>query len=203
MFQFRVLPFRFQRYQSKLFIPYSFHAEYRDLVRPYFSSLVFASCFTLGNWSRDCTNYWTYHPSWMTLWPHVYAVIILVVINRFSCFLYLIPQPRFPTAFKTAKLIFNHIFWYFGVPEDSLSDWGVQFTSRVWGSFMEKMGVSMSLTIYHQEASGKVETEPGNQTLPENLLFRKSELGLLLSWAEFTQNSICHFDSNLTYSSVY
>ncbi|KAK3570478.1 hypothetical protein QTP86_019826 [Hemibagrus guttatus] len=47
---------------------------------------------------------------------------------------------------KTAELMFNHIFCYFGIPEDIVSDRGPQFISRVWKAFFSRLGVAVSLS---------------------------------------------------------
>ncbi|KAK6297381.1 hypothetical protein J4Q44_G00319640 [Coregonus suidteri] len=67
-------------------------------------------------------------------------------------------MPGLPTALQTAEALFTHVFRHYGVPEDIVSDRGPQFTSRVWGAFMERLGVSVSLTSgYHPESNGQVE----------------------------------------------
>ena len=39
-----------------------------------------------------------------------------------------------------------------------MSDWGPEFTSRVWKAFMERLGFSLSLTSgFHPESNGQVE----------------------------------------------
>lgn len=53
----------------------------------------------------------------------------MVIANRFSKSLHLIPLPSLPSAFKTAELMLNHVFRYFSIPEDIISDPGAQFTS--------------------------------------------------------------------------
>lgn len=44
-----------------------------------------------------------------------------VVLDISKC-LYLIPLPKLPMAFETVELLFNHVFRYFGLPEDIASD---------------------------------------------------------------------------------
>ena len=83
---------------------------------------------------------------------------ILVVVHRFSKSCRLIPLPGLPTALQTAEALFTHVFRHYGVPEDIVSDRGPQFTSRVWRAFMERLGVSVSLTSgFHPESNGQVE----------------------------------------------
>lgn len=75
----------------------------------------------------------------------------MVIIDWFSKSLCLIYWPGFPTSFETADLIFTNVFHYYGIREDTVSDWGTQ--DLVWFSFMEKLGVSVSLTSgYHPQA---------------------------------------------------
>ena len=43
-----------------------------------------------------------------------------------------------------------------------MSDRGPQFTSRVWKAFMERLGISVSLTSgFHPESNGQVERVKG------------------------------------------
>ncbi len=39
--------------------------------------------------------------------------------------------------------MFNHVFRYFGIPEDIVSDRGPQFISRVWKNFLKLLGVTV------------------------------------------------------------
>lgn len=59
--------------------------------------------------------------------------IILVIVDQFSKSLWRLPLPSLPTAFATAELVFNHVFCYYGIPEDILSDQGPQFISHLHG----------------------------------------------------------------------
>ncbi|KAK3534427.1 hypothetical protein QTP86_015226, partial [Hemibagrus guttatus] len=61
-------------------------------------------------------------------------------------------------AMETAELMFNHIFRYFGIPEDIVSDRGPQFISRVWKAFFSCLGVAVSLSSgYHPQMNGQTE----------------------------------------------
>ena len=60
--------------------------------------------------------------------------------------------------FLNTVTLFTHVFRHYGVPEDIVSDWAPQFTSRVWRAFMERLGVLISLTLgFHPESNGQVE----------------------------------------------
>lgn len=64
---------------------------------------------------------------------------ILVIADRFSRGLRLVPLPALPSAFETAELLFTHVFRHCGIPEDIVRDHGPQVTSRVWSSFLKKL----------------------------------------------------------------
>ncbi|KAK3514488.1 hypothetical protein QTP70_018678, partial [Hemibagrus guttatus] len=60
-------------------------------------------------------------------------------VDRFSKSCRLVPLPGQPTALDTAECLFNHVFRYYGLPEDIVSDRGPQFTSR---AFFKNLGVT-------------------------------------------------------------
>ncbi|KAK3570829.1 hypothetical protein QTP86_027643 [Hemibagrus guttatus] len=83
---------------------------------------------------------------------------VLVIIDHFSKSCRLVPLPGPPTAFDTAQCLFNHVFRYFGLPEDIVSDRGPQFTSRVWKAFLKRLGVTVRLSSgYHPQTNGQTE----------------------------------------------
>ncbi len=98
---------------------------------------------------------------------------ILVIVDRFSKSCRLIPLKNLPTAMMTAELMFNHVFRYFGIPEDIVSDRGPQFISHVWQNFFKLLGVTVSLSSgYHPQTNG----------LPANLLSRPPGLLEPVHW---------------------
>ncbi|KAK3568096.1 hypothetical protein QTP86_030297, partial [Hemibagrus guttatus] len=81
---------------------------------------------------------------------------ILVTVDCFSC--KLIPLKGLPTALETVEALFSNIFRHFGIPEDIVSDRGLQFISRVWRGFFKLLGVSVSLSSgYHPQTTGQTE----------------------------------------------
>jgi len=83
---------------------------------------------------------------------------VLVIVDRFSKACHLIPLRGLPTAMETAELMFNHVFRYYGIPEDIVSDRGPQFISRVWKAFLSLQGVTVSLSSgYHPQSNGQTE----------------------------------------------
>ncbi|KAI4905793.1 hypothetical protein NFI96_024897 [Prochilodus magdalenae] len=127
--------------------------------------------------------------------------VILIVIDRFSRGVRFVPFPQLPTTFQTAECLFNHVFRFFGIPEDIASDRGVQFTSRVWKAFMHKLGISVSLTSgYHPQSNGQCER--ANQELAKFLRVycydNWSDWAMYLPWAEIAQNSLTSSTTSLT-----
>ncbi|KAK6323383.1 hypothetical protein J4Q44_G00057220 [Coregonus suidteri] len=126
---------------------------------------------------------------------------ILVVVDRFSKACRLLPMPGLPTALQTAEALFTHVFRHYGVPEDIVSDRGPQFTSRVWRAFMERLGVSVSLTSgYHPESNGQVErvNQEVGRFLRSYCQGRPEEWARYVPWAEMAQNSLRHSSTQLT-----
>ncbi|KAI2665884.1 Transposon Tf2-6 polyprotein [Labeo rohita] len=123
---------------------------------------------------------------------------ILTVIDRFSKGCRLIPLPKLPTAMET---LCNTVFRYYGLPEEIVSDRGPQFTSRLWRSFFNLLGVNISLTLgYHPQSNGQAERM--NQELTRFLRSycrdHQEEWSRFLLWAEYIQNSLRKPSTNLT-----
>uniref|UniRef100_A0A4W5KU01 Integrase catalytic domain-containing protein n=1 Tax=Hucho hucho TaxID=62062 RepID=A0A4W5KU01_9TELE len=126
---------------------------------------------------------------------------IQVVVDRFSKSCRLIPLPGLPTALQTAEALFTHVFRHYGVPEDIVSDRGPQFTSRVWRVFMERLGVSISLTSgFHPESNGQVErvNQEVGRFLRSFCQDRPGEWARYVPWAEVAQNSLRHSSTNMS-----
>ncbi len=66
---------------------------------------------------------------------------VFVIIDRFSKSCRLLPLKGLPTAMETAILMFNNIVHYYGIPEDIVSDRGLQFISKVWKAFFNLLDV--------------------------------------------------------------
>lgn len=84
--------------------------------------------------------------------------LILVVTDQFPQSFWLIQLPMFPAAYQLAEILFHQVFRYGGVPEGRVSDCGPQFILQVCDNFMEKLGVTASLTSgYLPQANSQVE----------------------------------------------
>lgn len=55
---------------------------------------------------------------------------IFVVVDRFSKMAHFIPMKGAPSATETAKVFIKEIVRLHGIPDDIVSDRGVQFTSK-------------------------------------------------------------------------
>lgn len=94
---------------------------------------------------------------------------------------------NFITNFIT-ELLFSHMFWYFGFPEDIVSNWGPQFTLKVWASFIEKLGITISLTSGYQPQANR-QVEKANQEIGQFLctfcVDYQEDWAQFLQWAEY------------------
>ena len=93
------------------------------------------------------------------------------------------------------------MFRTFGLPEEIVSDRGVQFTSKVWSSFFTLLNVQINLfSGYHPQSNGQ--TERPNQEIGRFLRTycskQQGEWSRFLPWAEYAQNSLRSSSTNLT-----
>ncbi|KAK3529847.1 hypothetical protein QTP86_007257 [Hemibagrus guttatus] len=127
--------------------------------------------------------------------------IVMVVVDRFSKGYRLIPLKGLPTAMQSADAMFQHVFCNFGLPEDIVSDWGSQFTSRVWGSLCARLGIGVSLSSgYHPQSNGQAErlNQEIGRFLRSYCSREQHRWSEFLPWAEYAQNSLIHSSTGLT-----
>ncbi|KAI2667224.1 Transposon Tf2-9 polyprotein [Labeo rohita] len=126
---------------------------------------------------------------------------ILVIVDRFTKFCRLIPLKGLPTALDTAECLFNHVFRYYGLPEDIVSDRGPQFISRVWKAFFKLLGVTVSLSSgYHPQTNGQTERkiQEVGRFLCTFCHGHQNSWNQFLGWAEYAQNSLRQPSTGLT-----
>ncbi len=126
---------------------------------------------------------------------------ILVMVDRFSKSCRLLPFKGLPTALEMAELLFNHVFRYYGIPEDIVSDRGPQFISRVWKAFFQLLGVTVSLSSgYHPESNGQTERkiQEVGRFLRTFCHGHQNSWNQFLGWAEYAQNSLRQPSTGLT-----
>ncbi len=126
---------------------------------------------------------------------------ILVIVDRFSKSCRLIPLKNLPSAMEMVEQMFNHVFRYFGIPEDIVSDRGPQFISRVWKNFLKLLGVTVSLSSgYHPQTNGQ--TERKIQEIGRFLWTfchgHQHSWNQFIGWAVYAQNSLRQQYTGLT-----
>ncbi len=126
---------------------------------------------------------------------------ILTIVDRFSKACCLIPLPKLSTSLETVELLCNHVFRFYGLPDDIVSDRGPQFTSRVWSAFFKHLNVSISLTSgYHSQSNGQ--TERLNQEVIRFLRSycqqHQTDWSRYIFWAEYAQNSLTKSATGMT-----
>lgn len=83
---------------------------------------------------------------------------ILTVIDRLSKMVHLIPTHQTATAPDIARLIFDNIVKYHGVPDSIISDRDTRFTSNFWRELTRVMGIKLRLSsAFHPETDGLCE----------------------------------------------
>lgn len=120
---------------------------------------------------------------------------ILVVVDRFTKMAHFLPLRGVPSAEETAKVFVQHIVRLHGVPEEIVSDRGVQFTSRFWKALCGSLGIHHVMSsAYHPQTNGQ--TERTNQTLEQYLRCytsaSQSDWASLIPAAEFAYNNSVH-----------
>ncbi|KAK3574101.1 hypothetical protein QTP86_003192 [Hemibagrus guttatus] len=124
-----------------------------------------------------------------------------VTDHRSSKSCHLLPLKGPPTALETAELLFNHVFRYFGIPEDIVLDRGPQFVSRVWRAFLTRLGVAISLSSgYHLQTNGQTERkiQEISRYLRTFCHSHQNSWSQYLGWAEYAQNSLRQPSTGLT-----
>ncbi len=118
---------------------------------------------------------------------------ILVVVDRFSKMVHLIPCMNSLNAEGLCDLVVHNVVRYHGLPDSIVSDRGPQFVSDFWNSVLRMFGVKRSLTSgAHPEGNGQAEKM--NQNLLQYLIcyvnYLQNDWSNLLSFAEFAINNV-------------
>jgi hypothetical protein len=93
---------------------------------------------------------------------------LMVVTDRLTKYIHLIPANTKMTAPQLVPLFMGHIIINHGVPKYITSDRDKLFTSKFWASLTDLMGIERKLTTaYHPQANGQ--TERTNQTIKQYL----------------------------------
>jgi hypothetical protein len=96
------------------------------------------------------------------------------------------------SAPEVAKIFFNNVFRYHGLPKVIISDRDTKFTSHFWKTLFEQLGTKLSMsTAFHPQTDGQ--TERMNRTLEEMLraysTYNQDQWDEYLPAAEFAYNN--------------
>jgi len=121
---------------------------------------------------------------------------ILVMVDRLTKMAHFTPCSKSITAEETAQLILDGIVRLHGLPEEIVSDRGLQFLSKFWHRLFELLGVDIRLSsAFHPE------TERTNQTLEQYLRctvnYQQDDWLDLLSQVEFVYNNTTHASTGI------
>ena len=117
---------------------------------------------------------------------------ILVIVCRFTKMAHFIACNETITSDQLAKLFFDNVIKYHGLPSTIISDRGPVFRSQFWSNLLKFIKIKANLsTAFHPESDGQ--TERVNQTLEQYLRafvnYKQDNWSELLSFAEFAYNN--------------
>ena len=93
---------------------------------------------------------------------------ILVIVDRLTKLLHLIPFNKKYTAEQLGFIILDRLIRYHGIPEALISDRDKLFTSNYWKTLMPLLGTKLKMsTAFHPTTDGQ--TKRTNQTLEQYL----------------------------------
>ena len=80
---------------------------------------------------------------------------ILVVVDRYSKMVCLIPYTKNATAEDLGSILLDEVFLQFSIPASIMSDRGSLFTSKYWETFCYYLRVKRKLsTAFHPQTDG-------------------------------------------------
>ena len=95
---------------------------------------------------------------------------ILVIVDRLTKLLYLIPFNEKYTAEQLGFIILDRLIRYYGIPEALISNRDELFTSNYWKILMPLLGTKLKMsTAFHPTTDGQAERT--NQTLEQYLRY--------------------------------
>ena len=83
---------------------------------------------------------------------------IMVVIDRLTSYAICLPCRTDMTAEGTARMLFEYVYPYHGLPDSIVSDRDPRFNSEVWRDLCAMMGIDLRMsTAFHPRTDGQVE----------------------------------------------
>lgn len=93
---------------------------------------------------------------------------IIVFVDKLSKMVHYAPTYTECTAPDVAKIFFNEVVRYHGIPDSIISDRDPRFTSKFWQSLWKHLGTKLIMSsAYHPQTDGQ--TERANRTLEDML----------------------------------
>ena len=94
---------------------------------------------------------------------------IFVVVDGLTKMAHFVPCKKTSSSEDTARLFFDIVYHYHGLPDDIVSDRGTQFVSKFRRSLFDILKVEIKLSsAFHIQTDGQ--TERVNQVLEQYLL---------------------------------
>lgn len=126
---------------------------------------------------------------------------ILVVVDRLSKMIHVVPFPKDPSAPEAAQLFLDHVYKYHGLPSVIICDRDPVFMSKFWYSLFHLLRTKITpSSAYHPETDGQ--TEIVNRKLEEMIRayvdFDKSNWDLYLTHFEVAHNSSIHTSTSFS-----
>ena len=127
--------------------------------------------------------------------------MIMVVVDRLTKRVRLIPSCTSATATDVANLFVDYIFRDFGLPQKIISDRDARFTSKFWKALMKRIGTKVALsTAFHPQTDGI--TERTNRTIEEALRhyisYKQDNWNKYLPLIEFSINNTVNTTTSYT-----
>ena len=117
---------------------------------------------------------------------------LLVIVDRFSKRVWLIPTWATATAEVTAMLFLKHIIYENGIALEIVSDRDSKFTSKFWTSFHAHLGTALKLSsARHQATDGQTERMIAfvEEALRMSITYKQNNWVKLLPKIQFSINS--------------
>ena len=93
---------------------------------------------------------------------------IVMFVDTFSKMVHFAKTKTEASAMDTAKIFFDQVYKYHGLPKVIVSDRDLKFTSKFWKALFNTLGTKLSMsTAFHPQSDGQ--TERANRTLEDML----------------------------------
>ena len=84
--------------------------------------------------------------------------LILIVLDRFTRFTYLLPVSQNITAVETGNILIERFFSVYGFPTSIITDRDPKFTSCFWMQLMGNIKIDRNMALaYHHQTNGQTE----------------------------------------------